>query len=157
MKKLFLIIALAVNAIVFSSHAHGITVGGYDVAKIAVATVDVMNAKKIITDAEAKDDRGRIASIRSGDPLVAAAPIVDLYEKLFARLVDKGVASKDDIAAIRKTAAAGGGLKIGGLNPVVLAASCLDILAKKGLLTPSEAQAILDSSTTGQRKSKASF
>lgn len=145
----------AVALILLSSaiaSAQGPVVGGYDVAKIASATVDVLGAKKVITDAEANEYRGRIASIRPGDPLVAAAPLVELYEDLFSQLVDKGVALRDDITAVKKTAAAGGGLKVDGLNPTVLAASCLDLLARKGILPLAEAQSILESSKVTQGK-----
>lgn len=144
MRTFPLLIALVASAVALPARAEGVIIGGYDVAMVASATVELLAEKRVITAAEAKGMDAAIASLPSSDPLLSAAPAVDLYEGIFQRLADRGIASPAEIAAMKKAAAESGGVKANGMNPLLLAASCLDLLSKKSLIPLPEAQKILD-------------
>ena len=130
--------------VLMPSTARGVVVGGYDVAAIARETVALLADRGVISADEAGAFSSAASALPSGDPLVAAGPVVDLYEKLLERLVAHGVFSAGDVERARAAASSSGGVKAGGVNPLVLAAACLDILAEKGLLSRGEAQKMLD-------------
>ncbi len=124
--------------------AKGAVIGGYDVAAIARETVAVLADRAAITGDEAVELEANAAALPSNDALLAAGPLLDIYEKIFALLVTRGVLSAGEAAEAKALAARSGGVKAGGMNPLVLAAACLDILAGKGLLSRGEAQQLLD-------------
>jgi len=123
----------------------GAVIGGYDVQKIAQTTLKVLHEKKVLPDKQFSEFE-RLLPAKQSDPLASGTSIIDLYDKLGAFLVEKAIASEEDITAAKKTAAESGGLKIGGYNPVVLSASFLNILVKGNIISLSDAQAVLDSS-----------
>ena len=153
MKRLLLLIVLAPVLLASASvDAHGVVVGGYDVAQLASETIDILGEKRLFDAAEAKALEGAVAALPSGDPLLAAGPLVGLYGKLFTGLVARGVVTAQEVAAAKASATASGGVKAAGMNPLVLAASCLDLLARKGLLAAEDAQQLLDGAKVSAKK-----
>ena len=118
--------------------------GGYDVSKIAMATLDNLKGEKALTD-EQYSDLSKMLVAEPADPLAWSTSYIDLYERLGALLVERGVATKENVESIYAAAREGGGAKIAGINPVVLAAGFLDLIARKGILSLPQAQSILDS------------
>ena len=125
--------------------ARGLQVGGYDVTKIAVATIDLLQEKGIATIDEAKAFRVSLSAAQPpDDPLVADPHIIDWYRRLGTLFVEKGVATSEEIARLHARAQQSGGLRVAGQNPLVLATSFLDLLVTKKLVTLQQAQSILD-------------
>jgi hypothetical protein len=119
-------------------------VGGYDLEKLATSTAQQLANAGVVKPS----DKFEIAAVKpsaANDPLVRGADIVAFYDRLGVLLVKKKIASQQEIDAVKKSVSESGGMKTGGLNPVVLAASYLDLLARKGIITLHEAQSILDS------------
>ena len=125
-------------------HGAGVVIGGYDVVKIAKETVSILKEKKLVPESSITS-LGALLDVRSSDPLISGTSIVGFYSDLGKLLVEKNIASQKEIDAAKTAAAKSGGVKIGGVNPVVLAASYLDILVRKNLLTLQSAQSVLDS------------
>lgn len=119
-------------------------IGGYDVARIAVATMDALKTKGVLGDADIVALSCLLGPGSATDPLVAAQSIVEFYGKLGAVLVVKKTLTTVDVESAKIPARESGGMKASGLNPVVLAASFLDALGKKGIVSIDAAQAILD-------------
>ena len=122
----------------------GVVIGGYDVVKIAKETVNILKEKNVVPVSSAPELDSRLA-LQSSDPLVSGTSIVEFYSNLGKLLVEKNMASQKEIDTAKTAAAKSGGVKIGGINPVVLAASYLDLLVQKGIITLPTAQSILDS------------
>lgn len=131
-----------------ASGASSVRIGGYDVAQIASSTISVLEKKQVIEDAEAANLATLLDLERTSDPLVAAQSIVMFYDKLALLLVEKKILAAAEVESARAGAAQSGGVKAGGLNPVVLAASFLDAMSKKGVITVQFAQTILDDART---------
>lgn len=120
-------------------------VGGYDLEKIEASTVESLTKSGIVTAADEIDVSSVVTTV-SKDPLVRGTDIIAFYDRLGAILVKKKILSQQEITVAQNVASKSGGMKIGGLNPVVLAASYLDLLVKKQIISLSEAQNILDTS-----------
>ena len=153
MRRLSLFLAFA--ALLFAPAfvcAQGVVVGGYDVAKIAGETVGLLAEKGAIDAAQAKAFAREAAALPAGDALLAAGPLVALYGKLFEGLVAQGVLAANDVAGAKRAAEAAGGLKAAGMNPLVFAAACLDLLSKKGIFSLEEAQQLLDAAKLSAKK-----
>ena len=129
--------------------AEGVVAGGYDVARIAGATLNVLKEKKILSESSF-NNLEKLLTPDSKNPLASSSSIIDLYDKIGTYLVEKGIASQEDITAAKTAAAQSGGIKIGGYNPVILSASFLNILVKKNIISLSEAQSILDGAKIAQ-------
>lgn len=127
-----------------ASGASAVLIGGYDVARIASSTVDVLEKKQLIGREDAAGLSALLDSGSASDPLVAAQTIAMFYDKLGAFLVGKDILAAADIESAKNQASQSGGVKAGGLNPVVLAASYLDAMSKRGVVSVSGAQTILD-------------
>lgn len=125
------------------------SIGGYDVAKIVSSTLNVLKEKNVISEFEQKEFAPSIVK-QSADPLTFGPEFVDFYSDLGALLVEKKIVTQKEIDTAKASAAQTGGVKIGGLNPVVLAASYLNILVQKGIVTLPTAQSILDTSKTNR-------
>lgn len=123
--------------------------GGYNVTRIAVATLDILKEKGILPESSFKEF-SKLLPAKQTDLLSSGSSVIDLYDRLGTFILEKGISSQDDISAAKRLAAEGGGLKIGGYNPVVLFASFLDILVQKDVVSLSEAQHILDESMIGE-------
>jgi len=123
----------------------GAVIGGYDVQKIAQTTLKVLHEKKVLPDKQFSEFE-KLLPAKQSDPLASGSSMIDLYAQLGAYLVEKAIASEEDIAAAKTASAESGGIKIGGYNPVILSASFLNILVTKNIISLSEAQSILDSS-----------
>jgi len=129
--------------------AEGASIGGYDVAKIAASTLNVLKEKSVIAEPVEKEFAD-LLSDWPADPLALGPSFADFYSRLGAVLIEKNIASQKDVDNAATAAAQSGGIKIGGVNPVVLAASYLNILVQKGIITLPAAQSILDSSKIPQ-------
>lgn len=136
-----LLILLGIGAVPCAADTR---IGGYDVSRIATSTLDVLKAKGILNDAGAAKLEVFLDSENASDPLIASQSIVEFYGKLGAILIEKKTLTAEDVESAKIQARESGGMKAGGLNPVVLAASFLDALGKKGVVTVGDAQAILD-------------
>jgi len=152
--KTLLMLSLLMVPILLSTKLCAQTIaGGYDLEKIAAAT-----AERLIDAGVVKpSDKLEVAAARPSalqDPLVRGADIVAFYDRLGALLVERKIASQQEIDVARKAASESGGVKIGGLNPVVLAASYLDLLVQKGVCTLPEAQSILDAARGNPLKNR---
>lgn len=121
-----------------------VVVGGYDLSRVTAQTLAALVARDLMTREEAASLEAKIAKTAGADPLVAAVPVVEAYAAMADRLVGKGAITRAEADGARKAAAAAPGLKAGGLNPVVLAASWLDLIAKKGIISLEQAQQTLD-------------
>jgi len=124
----------------------GVVVGGYDVAKLAYDTISVLESGGVISKAEAGELSGALPKDQPQDTLMASPAVTGVFDRIGTVLMVKGVALASDIESFDKAASESGGLKIAGRNPVVLAASYLDLLARKGVISLQQAQAVLDSS-----------
>lgn len=144
MNRIFAIIILSLISLTALNVLAKTIVGGYDLDKIAAATVEGISKAGLIDRKEAALLALPVES-SSKDPLVRGADVIRFYERIGTVLIEKQLATQQDIETTKKMAAESGGLKIGGLNPVVLAASYLDLLTRNGVITLSEAQSILDS------------
>lgn len=144
---LAILIAIVISLATIPTVAQTTVIGGYDMNQVADATVDLIAARGLTTQAEATELRQSLAVGKpSSDPLVSGVSIIALYDRIGAILVTKNIATAQEIDAVKKTAAASGGVVIGGVNPVVLAASYLNLFAQKGIITLHQAQLLLDSS-----------
>lgn len=123
-----------------------VVVGGYDLSRVSSQTFAALAVKDLMTREEAASFEAKIAQTAGADPLVAAVPVVEAYAAISERLVEKGVVTQAEAADARSMAAASAGLKAGGVNPVVYAASLLDLIAKKGVISSRQAQQMLDAS-----------
>lgn len=137
-----LFVCLCIAVVSFAADAR---IGGYDVRRIAISTMNALEAKKMIGDADVSALSALLDSGKVSDSLAAAQPVVKFYEKLGSLLVEKKVLVAADVESAKAVSAASGGVKAEGLNPIVLAASFLDAMSKKGIISIGEAQAILDS------------
>jgi len=126
-------------------YAQGVVAGGYNVQKIAEETLKILQEKKVLSD-KSLGEFEKLLPAEQIDPLASSSSIIDLYDRLGAYLVERGIASEEDVTAAKIASAESGGIKIGGYNPVVLSASFLNILVKKDIISISKAQFILDSS-----------
>lgn len=154
-KKLFsplfaaLLIAVSAPHAAFASGA-SVKIGGYDMMRLADATLSGLVAKGLLDGKEAEEVIAAAGRPDTNDPLVAAASFVAMYRRLGDLLVQKEIVERSDILRAEEVAHASGGIKAGGANPVVLAASFLDILVKKGLFSLVDAQKILDDSRASE-------
>lgn len=148
MKKVFFIVLLVV--IIGLTSKAGICddtalIGGYDVAKIAVSTLNVLKEKNVISESGKKEFAGLFSDWPT-DPLSLGPSFTDFYSRLGAVLIEKNIVTRKDVDNATTTAQQSGGVKIGGYNPVVLAAFYLNILVQKGIISLTTAQSILDKS-----------
>lgn len=149
MKLLTIIFSFLIFLIVSTaSGASAVRIGGYDVAQIASSTIGALEKKQVIGSADTQGLAALIDLGKNADPLVAAQSIVMFYDKLGSLLVEKKILTAAEVESARAGAAQSGGVKAGGLNPVVLAASFLDAMSKKGIITVQFAQTILDDART---------
>lgn len=149
MKSITILLAFLILLIASTvSGASSVRIGGYDVAQIASSTISVLEKKQVIGSADTQGLAALIDLGKNADPLVAAQSIVMFYDKLALLLVEKKILTAAEIESARAEAAQSGGVKAGGLNPVVLAASFLDAMSKKGIITVQFAQTILDDART---------
>ncbi|MFA5811265.1 MAG: hypothetical protein WC956_02915 [bacterium] len=144
MKRILAIIIVLLMGLASGYVRAQTVVGGYDLEKIAAATVERLTKADVVTPAD-KLDVSNVRASASSDPLVHGSEVIQFYARLGRILVERKAATPAEIDAVNKAAAKSGGVKIGGLNPAVLAASYLDLLVRKGMLTLQQAQAILDS------------
>lgn len=145
--RVAMLIAAVISLVTIPAVAQTTVIGGYEMNQVADATVELIAARGLTTQAEATELRQSLTVRKpSSDPLVSGAPIVALYDRIGAILVAKNITTAQEIDAVKKTAAASGGVVIGGVNPVVLAASYLNLFAQKGIITIHQAQLLLDSS-----------
>ena len=143
-----LIVALAAAFFIILSASHGMcagrtVIGGYDTAMIAQSTLDILQEKGFVGDRDTKGLRALLEA-EQVDPLLSNSTIIDFYDCAGRVLTERGLATSAEIAAVRDRAAKSGGVKIGGVNPVVLAASFLDLLVQKGIVSAPRAQTLLD-------------
>lgn len=123
----------------------GLNVGGYDVAAIAASTAGALQKKKELADVPAAELTAP-AGTEPSDALASGSAIVDFYDRLGNLLIKRGLVTAGEIENAKQAAVKSGGLKIAGYNPVILAASFLNLLVEKGMISLPEAQSILDSS-----------
>ena len=119
------------------------TIGGYDVTKLSASTLEIVKEKGIVTDKKASDLE-KLITTQPADLLSEGTSIIDFYNKLGEIFISKGIATKADIEKSTEAATQSGGVKIGGMNLVVLGASYLNLLIDKDLLTQDGAQQVLD-------------
>lgn len=143
------ILLLASVLLATEIHASGATIGGYDTAKIANETVAILEAKGVVNKGEIIFEPKE-----SPDALVVAPEFVRFYEDLGSLLIRKKIIEAEDVIKIEDLAAKSGGLKAGGLNPIVLAAGYLNILSQKGIIEISAAQKILDNARITEARIK---
>lgn len=146
MKKLLptIIIALFVAMASSAWAGQGVVVGGYDVEKLAADTISALESGGVITKAEAGELCVALPTDQPQDTLMASPAVIGVFDRIGTVLMVKDVALASDVESFNKAAAESGGLKIAGRNPVVLAASYLDLLARKGVISLQKAQFILD-------------
>ena len=140
-------IIIAILFLIFASgslQASSVRIGGYDVEKIVASTLDLLNTKSMVSLEDIKKLQEDVNLQNSTDPLIAGSSLVDFYNKLDELLVKKNIISIEDVNSIKEKSSRSGGVKIGGLNPVVLAALHLDLLVKKNITDIKTAQSILD-------------
>jgi len=150
MKKiLFIVLLLAVTGLMPKAGVckGSASIGGYDVAKIAASTLNFLKEKNVISESGEREFSG-LLSDWPADPLAIGPSLTNFYSRLGAVLIEKNIASQKEIDDATATAKQSGGVKIGGLNPVLLAASYLNLLVQKGIITLPTAQSILDSAKT---------
>lgn len=147
MKRAIYSIFVAMLIFCFSpevSFAESPRIGGYDVSRIATSTLGVLKAKGVLNSADTAGLAVSLNSAKGSDPLVASQSIVEFYGKLGAILIEKKTLMAEDVESAKIQARESGGIKAGGLNPVVLAASFLDALIQKEIVSVDAAQTILD-------------
>ena len=107
---------------------------GYCLSKIAEETVKTLSQKIEIT----------IPQEQKGNDLIAGNDYLDFYNALWDKLIASGHATVGGKEKAFETAARAGGIKIGGINLVVLAAQTLEQLSNKKIISMDKAQEILD-------------
>jgi len=119
------------------------TIGGYNVSALATKTAALLQSKGVV-DGKKAGELDKLIARQPEDPLAAGPGIIEFYKRLGNILISKNIAKRADIDKLKQEATQSGGVKIGGMNPVVLAASYLNFLADRGVITLKEAQNVLD-------------
>src|SRR3989338_6939351 len=122
-----LLVVLAITIVSMQSRADDCSVSmeGYCLSKIAEETVKTLSQKIEIT----------IPQEQKGNDLIAGNDYLDFYNALWDKLIASGHATVGGKEKAFETAARAGGIKIGGINLVVLAAQTLEQLSNKKIIS----------------------
>ena len=106
--------------------------------------LDVLNDKKALQPDVLLKLQGELPP-KADDPLTYGHGLILFYKDLGDVLQENGFITEGDLMGSLELAKESGGLKIAGINPIVLGAAYLNALATGGTITLPEAQSILDS------------
>lgn len=125
--------------------------GGYDLKQITTGITKTLVEKGAISESDGHKLSTQVELETSIDPLIAGSTIIQFYTSLGSLLVNAKVINETDVTKVVESAKTGGGIKISGINPVVLSAAYLNLLSGKGLITVDAAQNMLDTAKGKKR------
>ena len=112
--------------------------------QLATGTVRLLQSAGLAEIKEAAALTEWVSHMDQQNLLSSDAAIVDFYKELGILLLAKNKATQEELDGIVRQARESGGLKIAGLNPIILGAGYLNLLVLKDVVSIDQAQKILD-------------